>query len=404
MSSIENFWDRFKGQTILKHYVLAAYLGRWAAILGQSAAHLWFVDAFAGRGKDDAGNDGSPVTAWKTLRAAQEVAAAAGGRVPTYHIEAIEVKRDNFIALQEAMAPYIAEGSPRVTLCNGTLENELERILGASAGEPLLIFIDPFGVKGLSAELVKRTLAAPKTELLILFNDTGANRLHGAAVAGREPHPQKPTPHRHEPPDLFADSDHDAAVVHADGGGAGGQSAEAWEATAPASEEILLRAFGDDSWRAVIGQTPARRRPRRWLELYVERLRKLGGRYVLPFSIRDDRDAHVYYLIHVSQNDKALMAMKDAIRSAMRSREERIGQTTLGFATSSNIGAVATQVRENFSGRTGVRWTEKGSPAGTVQGYVIRETDALYSDMEELKLQLKPYETSARPLTYSFPV
>jgi hypothetical protein len=139
------------------------------------------------------------------------------------------------------------------------------------------------------------------------------------------------------------------------------------------------------------------------MELYVERLRELGANYVLPFSIRNDKGAHAYYLIHASNDSRAVVAMKDAIRSAMNSREKRLGQQTFGFETSENLGAVATQVCNYFRGQRDVPWTDKGLSITTVQGYAIRETRTLYADMMELKRLLEPNAVSKRPLKFSFP-
>ena len=50
-----------------------------------------------------------------------------------------------------------------------------------------IVFLDPFGLKGLEADLVAEALDGEAREVLVLFNDPGAGRLGGASGALSSP-------------------------------------------------------------------------------------------------------------------------------------------------------------------------------------------------------------------------
>jgi len=61
-------FEEFHGQTRLKHYILESYLETWARISLQQGVHpaAWFIDAFAGEGKDEHTRSPSLVLSWSS--------------------------------------------------------------------------------------------------------------------------------------------------------------------------------------------------------------------------------------------------------------------------------------------------------------------------------------------------
>jgi hypothetical protein len=127
---------------------------------------------------------------------------------------------------------------------------------------------------------------------------------------------------------------------------------------------------------------------------------------VTPFSVVDHDNDHIYYLVHAANHWKAVQAMKDAIRSALNTREKEPGfRQGMLFSTVTDVSNVVRQLERHFGGKGPVRWTDKTGYEHTVQGFAICETDAFYSDMDALQEELtaRGYRVSKRPITYQFP-
>jgi three-Cys-motif partner protein len=401
----KRFFREYRDHTLLKLGVLRAYLSRWARILLQSGRQrrVWFVDGFAGKGQDDKGNEGSPLIACR-IAAAVEADFDAGSR--EVRVIAVEASRAHATALRNAIDGFGPAQGHSVPIHHGELGDHVDEILLLTENEPTLYFLDPFGVKGLRADLLPLLLRGPMNELLILFSDEGAHRLQGAATS---PKPKNKSPLHRGQEDLFSftaphptrdmqpegedDDEPDAAV-------------RGWERTAPASEEILDVAFGGNYWKDVMEGIPRHLARRTWLELYMDLLRRSGAAYVTPFSVVDHDDDHVYYLVHAAKGRAAVRAMKDALRSALNAREREDGRRQgMLFDTVTDIARVVSRLERRFAGQGPVRWTDKKGYENTVQGFAICETDAFYADMDALQemLAARGYLVSARPFTYEFP-
>lgn len=401
------FFRAFQDHTLLKLGVLRAYLTRWSRILLKSGrqSRVWFVDGFAGKGQDDKGNEGSPLIA---CRIADEVERGFGVGSREVRVIAVEETKGHANALRRAIASFgPAQGRP-VPVYHGELADHLEEILRLTGNEPTLYFLDPFGVKGLRADLLPHLLRGPMNELLVLFSDAGAHRLQGAATAAKPKRKASPTRGQEE---LFDSGSLDSTAAttpeeeeHNEERDA---ATRAWEHTAPASEEILDVAFGGNHWKPIMEATPRHSARRKWLELYLEVLRKNGATYVTPFSVVDHDDGHVYYLVHGAKDRAAVRAMKDALRSALNARERDEGRRQgVLFGTLTDIDRVVRRLERRFGGLGPVRWTDKTGYENTVQGFAICETDTFYADLPALQEELaaRGYLLGKRPFTiYQFP-
>jgi hypothetical protein len=129
----------------------------------------------------------------------------------------------------------------------------------------------------------------------------------------------------------------------------------------------------------------------------------LGATYVLPMSIIDENEHHHYSLVHASKNGKAIVAMKDALNSAMNKRAAEIGLLGNFHFASPGLSRVCDQLADHFAGKT-VRWQNK-LEKGTVKLYALEETWALISDLPEIKRILceRGYESAKRPQEFTFP-
>lgn len=391
----DDYWDLFEGQTRLKHYVLNAYLDRWSRVLIQSGQkRLWFVDAFAGRGRDNEHNPGSPIIARNIAKKIEDEFPGAEIR-----IVAIEADPNNFRELELNLADDCGPNGC-ATLFEGTLDDHIETVMLMLGTDPALFFLDPWGVKGLSATVTERLLNGDKREVLVLFDDDGAARVHASAKA-QPKDKKKPT----QSMSLFGDDD-----LPEQPPAKREQSPESRARSAKATEAVIREVFGVRWPRVearIHGLTGVARRDA-LLDEYIDLLSDLKATHVLPFSVRDGDDKHHYYLVHASQHRKAFTVMKDAIRRALNQRDDEPGvRRNLFFQTAADVGQAVGMIERHFAGQSEVRWQD-GKRPGTVLVFAEEETDLLYGDMVALKeeLERRGYVVKVpgkKALMYSFP-
>ena len=165
--------------TRAKHELLRHYLGAWYPVMASRERRVVFIDGFAGPGIYEAGEPGSPVIALRTLLEHQAFSRLAGCEFVFHFIEAEEprLKRlraelDKFGALPSnvTVASHLGEFEQ--------LARTLTSELGPTrlAGVPTLAFIDPFGVSGVSMDLVKEIVGSRKCELMLTLMVDTLNR------------------------------------------------------------------------------------------------------------------------------------------------------------------------------------------------------------------------------------
>ncbi|MCO4099722.1 MAG: three-Cys-motif partner protein TcmP [Gemmatimonas sp.] len=435
--SRNNHFERFESHTQLKHFLLNAYLRQWAHILVQDRgrAHrrprrIWFIDAFAGCGRDGVGAPGSPVIAADVAReiAAEYFGAPKGtALLPDrgMRVIAVEANAKRARRLKGNMQPYARE-EPRVaSVYTGVLQEFLGDLQPRVRHDPVLYFFDPFGVDGLDAEVLNQVFDGPRREVLLLFSDTGAVRLAGHAVA-QAPNREQLLAERTRTKSLFGQDD-DATLEQADltfveqrlGGYRGKQQ----------SYDKMTRAFGTAAWVEIFLNTPPALRRERLLDLYGETLRKAGAKYVLRFQVTTSAGEHKYTLLHAATHSAAFAAMKKAMHSARRTIPRLAEQPVLfslddtkSAETDSrrhNAPAVETvaseevrhlhdaveQIARRFAGQAEVRWIDGRAGRVGVKHYALHDTPLLVHQFDDLKgvLARRGYLKTARPLTYAFP-
>ena len=182
----DNFWESPTPHATAKHGLLREYLKAWFPILGQwsKGEAVWFVDAFAGRGRYKDGTDGSPLIALKE-------AATQARKSPGRQFVLVFVERDpsTFATLEslvrdsglgaslENLEVRCIEGDFQVA--GNELLDELEQHWG-----PSLFFIDPYGWKGASPALMERIAAVNSSEVLVNFMYLFANQFLTAEIHG----------------------------------------------------------------------------------------------------------------------------------------------------------------------------------------------------------------------------
>jgi three-Cys-motif partner protein len=178
MASNSTFFDAVRSHSEVKHRILGKFIPPWRAKLGykvrlRGADSLWYVDAFAGVGKYGDGKHGSPLIA-------AEQAASALRENRDYRLHCINVERSSsrFSRLVQNTDPWIQGGADITNLLGGFAEMvpDVQRIVGDD--DPLLLFIDPFGIKGLDLNALRGLLNRPgELDLMLTFNTRAIARL-----------------------------------------------------------------------------------------------------------------------------------------------------------------------------------------------------------------------------------
>lgn len=156
MSANSEFFGNRDAKAVLKHGLLARYAKYFAGRAGRATGgKVAFIDGYAGKGRYDDGNPGSPL-----LLASQAQGAKSFGRdVKLAFVEQDDAYRKQ---LTETLA---AEGIEPDQVLGGDLDQAMDGLLDRYSDHAVLLFVDPFGLAisrdTLTRILKKRTRKQP---------------------------------------------------------------------------------------------------------------------------------------------------------------------------------------------------------------------------------------------------
>ena len=169
MAVKEDVWE-LKPHTVGKHRILKSYLQAWLPILARSSPiQLMILDGFAGPGVYKNGELGSPIITLETVRSFK-------ARFPNTHIKVvlIENKPARYAVLlnQIESRGFNKMKGVEIIPINDTFDGQLEQLFDdLSVPEryftPCFAMIDPFGIKGVSLEHIRRILMHKKSEIYV---------------------------------------------------------------------------------------------------------------------------------------------------------------------------------------------------------------------------------------------
>lgn len=185
------YWRDYSNLQRVKHKLLEHYLRGWLPKLGlgSGAGRVLYVDAYAGRGRHQTGDLGSPLIALDTLlkhRYREQILAKSEVRFVF-----MERHEENYRALAQELSRV--QPLPRgvaVDLHQGECEGILEEGLAglrASGHElaPAFVFVDPWGFK-IPYSLLAQFMTFRRVELLVnvMFRELDMALAQAAASAG----------------------------------------------------------------------------------------------------------------------------------------------------------------------------------------------------------------------------
>ena len=264
-----------------KHAILRRYLQAWVPILTQGGfPKVAYIDGFAGPGRYEDGEDGSPIIA---LKAAVDRAARIKGDVIFLFVEEKPDRADflrQLVDVLERPTNFIIQIEGGKTFEEAFSEFHRRHMDGRGRLPPTFAFIDPFGWKGVPFSVIQSILGQQRCEILITFMYEEINRFIGL-------------------PDQ--DSNFDSF-------------------------------FGTGDWRTGIRLASPTERNRFLHDLYLRQLKDAAhAKYVRSFQMRNLLGSIDYYLFYATGSLLGLKKMKEAMWKVDQS-----GAFTFSDATNPN--------------------------------------------------------------------
>lgn len=254
------FW-KLEPHTVAKHEILRRYLNAWLPILASGHRRLVYIDGFAGPGRYEDGEPGSPMVALRAILGHQHRIKA---ELVCVFIEEDASRKSN-LEQEIAGLPLPSNVTYRVILgkFDSTITGLLDELDGSGGNlAPTFAFIDPFGWSQTPLSLVRRLLSKPRCEVLITFIYEELNRFASVPLPndGRD--------------DLFRTS----------------RWREVLQLPTPGSRRDFLR------------------------DLYEHQLREVAGaKYVKSFEMINRHNATDLLLFFATNNQLGLSKMKEAM-------------------------------------------------------------------------------------------
>ncbi|MDR2655932.1 MAG: three-Cys-motif partner protein TcmP [Oscillospiraceae bacterium] len=284
--------DFFKQKKIwskVKDELLGCYMVPYFTKILSMGRPILYVDCFAGKGKFEDGEPGSPLTALQSLDSS--IAVYRGSRMPAVNMKFIELNHYQYL---EGNIP--SQHRRRCEVIGGKFEDNIKPLLQkamSAANHQLNVFlyVDPYGVKVLNATLFDSLAVAFSTaELLINLNSFGFIR---------EACRVKKIKFREREYEIFSDlEEYDSSVLD--------------------SIQELNDIAGGDYWQAIIdvyrvGEIDCREAEKEFSLKYKQRLRR-NYTYVLDMPIRLKAGQHPKYrMVHATNHPDGCVLMADNI-------------------------------------------------------------------------------------------
>lgn len=263
----DTLWER-KPATAAKHRLYQSYLDAWWPILlqpghGRPRERVTYLDAFAGPGRYEGGEPGSPVFA---IRGLLEHGAADRMNLSRQRVRLLfmEKRPDRSSFLESELERQFGSLGvlpvwPQVV--QGEAGRDAEQLLTDSGawGNPILALFDSWGNVNVPLSLVKRIAANPASEVIVTFGPNWFSRQ------------EKLQP------------------------------------------DQLDNVFGGrDYWTPADAESRPDERWRKWLATYKDALSRAGFRYQLQFQIVPDTGQPLH-LVYGTNHPKGVKVMKDAM-------------------------------------------------------------------------------------------
>lgn len=310
-----SFFNEQKEQSLIKARIVEKYFWAWAKVIiskvkkgSSSNQKIAYVDLFAGAGRYKDGSKSTPVKVLETAIADTDM---RNMLVSIFNDADVE----NVNSLQQAIdsIPGIENLKYRPQISKYEVGEDIVKTFQSMKLVPTLLFVDPWGYKGLSLQLVNSVVKDWGCDCIFFFNYNRINMgLNNDAVKE--------------------------------------------------NMNALFGQVGADQLRERLKTLTPQERELTVVEYICEALKEMGGKYVLPFRFRHEmgnRTSH--HLIFVSKHPKGYEIMKEIM--AKESSEQTQGvpsfeynpatlQQPLLFELTRPLDQLESMLLDNFSGKT----------------------------------------------------
>ena len=309
-----SFFDEQKEQSLIKARIVEKYFWVWAKIViptvkrSAPEPRIAYIDLFAGAGRYKDGSKSTPVKVLETAIADPDM---RNMLVSIFN----DADTENVNSLQQAidLIPGVENLKYRPQILNHEVGDNVVKTFQERRFVPTLFFVDPWGYKGLSLQLINSVVKDWGCDCIFFFNYNRINM--GLSNDAVKEHMNA----------LFG-------KVRAD------QVREKLNKLSPQDRELSI------------------------VEAICEALKEMGGQYVLPFRFRHEignRTSH--HLIFVSKHVKGYEIMKEIM--AKESSEQMQGvpsfeynpatlQQPLLFELTRPLDELESMLLDKFSGRS----------------------------------------------------
>lgn len=308
----DDFFTEKKPWSKVKDELLGCYLKPYVAKILYTRKPLVYVDCFAGKGKFDDGNPGSPLIALDIFK---QVLDNTRLKLKT-RIGAVFIDLNYASDLKVNLNSYKG-----IKIISGSYEDTIEELLNSEAGCNVFLYIDPYGIKALDCSKFDAFANGQfnTIELLINMNSFGFIR-EACNVLGAK--------FKVSESGFFDDLVEYAPTVLD---------------TTSKSVEVLNRIAGGNYWKDIIvryrnGEIDGYEAEEYFSEQYCQRLSK-SYKYVLNMPIRIQQNQHPKYrMIHATNHPDGCVLMADNIcnRWELLKDIQNSGQLTLFQETFNN--------------------------------------------------------------------
>ncbi|MBQ4528297.1 MAG: three-Cys-motif partner protein TcmP [Clostridia bacterium] len=166
-----DFFKEKNDWSVIKDKLLGCYLSPYFQKVLMTKKPIYYVDCFAGKGKFEDGNDGSPLIA---LKVREDCLKRANISFKNGAIQPCFIESDHAVELQQNVATFISNYGD-ANIISGKYEETILKCLSDKDNYNVFLYIDPYGIKALNFELFKKfkTLGFNSFEMLINFNSFG---------------------------------------------------------------------------------------------------------------------------------------------------------------------------------------------------------------------------------------
>lgn len=190
--STESFFDESKEQSAVKATIVSKYFWSWAKVImsqvrESTGPKIAYLDLFAGPGRYKDGTKSTPLLILEKAIADEKMSKML---VTVFNDKDENNARDLESAI--AQLPGVEKLKHQPNIMNNDIGSDMVKLFSSMRLVPTLFFVDPWGYKGLSLELINSALKSRGCDCIFFFNYNRINmglanpmvQIHMAALFG----------------------------------------------------------------------------------------------------------------------------------------------------------------------------------------------------------------------------